>query len=479
MDLKFFYIFAILYARSSSLKYENISDCVFYNKGFEYGDDGITIICDKDPVQIFSNYEFKCSNYNLRVKSLWPGTMDFRNCRFNAFKTKFFDDFKYLQTLAIPDLELKTLEVKTFMELKNLTKIDVSRNCLTEIPPMIFINALKLQYVDFSKNSIEKISPFAFTGATSLETLDISQNLITGFDEQSFKDQTNVKMLNLSHNHIESLDLRNLTVSKLLSLDLSNNWITMLAEHIFDEFTELRTLNLSFNAISDLRIETFAFLSKMEHLNLRRTNLSSILLGTFSHQHKLISLDLSQNSLKELDFNLFLPGLSDLRSLYLAENQLTDLVDFQNSLFPQLNEFDIKNNRFNCSYLQQFMKSINWSHISLLIDPRSVNPQDTNIRGIKCEIIREESMTTSSSENTNKKFTGNIHLMKSNQQSNGDVCLILCIIVTSAFLVIFLYSNREKIFNRSNVVIHLERVRQSMQNRIVQVQYSNDGDLLH
>lgn len=473
MNSKIFLFLVISYANLtyfvvSSSKYEHFSDCSYYSIISEYmGVDNLTLICGENPGEFLYDDHFKCSNTPDGLIYDWTGRIDFQNCRFDSFETYFLQNFKFLHTLNISDLGLEKLEMKNLLESKNLLNFFASRNYLTEIPSLLFVNAANLRYADLSKNLIKSVMPLAFENAIGLEMLDLSENFITEFEEQSFKDQANLKMFNLSHNQINSLDLRSLSSRLLLSLDVSNNVLTTLIDHTFDNFIELKTLNLSFNPIGNLKVETFAYLSKLENLNLRETNISSIQLGTFSHQHKLIALDLSDNSLKVLEFNLFLPGCGDLRSLDLAGNQLTELTDFHNSLFPQLHEFGIENNRFNCTYLQGFMKSVDWKNISLIVDPRSIDTRQTNIRGIQCEKVSSDAVSVD----------GN-----SNQVSYGDLYIkytfIFICIVNSAILIIFLCINRHRIFRRKRSVPVIQAEYKSELSPSQIVEYSNEKVLL-
>lgn len=149
----------------------------------------------------------------------------------------------------------------------------------------------------------------------------------------------------------------------------------------------MERLDLSFNPVTELKPEVFLHLIKLRYLSLRQINISSIARGTFSHQQYLVSLDLSENSLKTMDFKLFLPILPLLRTLELYSNQLEELVHFRNSLLPQLREFYIQNNNFNCSYLEYFMESVNWEKLQMPIDLNLVDFERQNIRGVNCDEI--------------------------------------------------------------------------------------------
>ncbi|XP_055299406.1 toll-like receptor 7 [Sitodiplosis mosellana] len=384
MELFYFLaIFSVILANFAvfSLKYEHISDCQFFNRGPKAGDDNLTFICGESngesSVFVDTNH-FKCADVSSQDRK-WPGTIDFKNCRFRKISINFFELFISLHTFIASDIELESMETKNFRDAKNLTHLDVSHNQLTAIQPLLFFNAEKLARADFSRNAINQVDPLAFMGANNLKSLD------------------------LSHNNINQVDSKVFSTPKLSELNLSNNNLSIFEEHTFDNITELKHLNLSFNPIGDLKIEIFTYLTNLETLDLKNTGIASIQLGTFSHQQKLTLLDLSENKLQKLDFNHFLPVLPDLRSLNLDGNQLTNLSGFGNVLFPKLEHLDIRDNKFNCVYLENFMKSVNWEKLRLPIGNPTVKAGEKSIRGIRCEAGNQ----TVEAEATNIPVDGN------------------------------------------------------------------------
>lgn len=79
-----------------------------------------------------------------------------------------------------------------------------------------------------------------------------------------------------------------------------------------------------------------------------QNELTDIPIGIFSFQIKLGKLDLSQNLLKILSFDLFLPSIPYLNILLLAQKRI--------SLAPI---------KLNCDYLRKFMRSINWNDLEV------------------------------------------------------------------------------------------------------------------
>lgn len=380
-------------------KYEMISDCFYNDQGTPAGKDIVTFICsEKRDGQVFLDpYRIQCSNISPSPENEWPGTIDFKNCQFSEMpKINFFEKFSSLHTFIMSNVDLQKISSNTFRKATNIVNLSLAQNRLEEIPPVAFVNAQKLQNLNFSNNSIERIDLLAFLGLNELVSLNLPHNNLTRLDEQVFKDLTNLKHLNFSYNQINGLEANVLTLPNLQDLDLAHNDLTVINGDIFSQVRDLERLNLSFNPIAELKPKVFLYLIHLQHLSLRRTNLSSIARGTFSHQQNLVSLDLSENTLKIMDFKLFLPILPDLMNLQLASNQLGELPHFRNSLLPQLQELNIQNNNFNCSYLEYFMESVNWETLQMPIDLNLVDFDKQNIRGVNCDEI---SQTTKSRSN--------------------------------------------------------------------------------
>lgn len=470
METKILYFLAIFFAIRAklvvfSLKYDYINDCEFHDFRKNYGDDNLTIFCaetDRESNIFLNTTKFKCSNQNKILDGIWVGTIEFKDCRFRETSTNFFQRFITLHKFIGSNLELEHLDLKMFSDAKNLTYLDVSKNRLKEIQSPLFFNADKLKHIDFSKNSIERIDFMAFVGAKNLQSL------------------------NFSNNKINNLDSRTFSTPNLAVLDLSNNNLTHLEDHIFDDLINLKYLNLSFNPIGNLKIQTIAHLLDLEDLSLKHTNITSIQFGTFSHQHNLVSLDLSENHLKELDFSHFLPILPKLRSLYLNGNNLTNLEGFNNALFPQLAMLEIKDNNFNCSYLQKFMKSVNWEKLRLPIDHSSVKPEETSIRGIKCEMMAQSELEKLDEISTqNKSFEKDLmgKMAQFNRKLNANILFLnvllafVCIILLS-FFILFVVINRGRICSKWYTVTYKNQQNEKPPTTETTVEFTNHSEIL-
>lgn len=447
------------FSYSNSAKYGKISDCYFYNMGLIFGGDKLTFICAQEVKNIvfIESEKFHCTNNDMDLSNLWPGEVSFEDCKFQRIELNFFKKFPLLRVFNISDVDLETFPTREMQDAKNITKFYASHNRLKEIPALAFVNANNLRLIDFSNNTIQKVDDVAFASATNLESLDLSQNDLSEFGDQILKPLFNLRSLNLSYNKISKFDFEFLVAPNLLALDLANNKLSALNANSFHNITNLVILNLSFNPIGNLNVTTFAFLLNLQILNLRHTNISSIEMGTFSHQHNLVTLDLSENALKMLDFKLFFPIMHDLRSLYLGENQLVDLQGFRNSLFPKLNLLDMKNNLFNCSYLEHFMETVNWEHLRIALDPKSVNLREPNIRGIKCKKTKQNDK-----DDNNNPI--NDSLTRESNVSSVTVILI-CLVIVMVFGIIIAA-------NRNQIYYKIRRLTNNQQD--TNIEYANE-----
>lgn len=137
-----------------------------------------------------------------------------------------------------------------------------------------------------------------------------------------------------------------------------------------------------------------------------------------------------------------MPIMSDLQTLDLSKNQLTELESFRNEIVPQLKFLDIKSNRFNCSYLQHFMAAAKWDTLRLPVDARLTITDQENIRGINCD------KTKSALWNGHKS---NEFTMQSPNRSNNDftiieVCLITLCVCVIIVICLIVFLGRQRIF---------------------------------
>lgn len=444
-----------------------ITNCEWYNRIESVG---IIFKCIKSSnetetqEQIYNNQEFyfnasdgiECSKKNVQSyqNKQMIDAIRFENCQLYHIPYRTFKAYPYLRVLNISQLTLDSLQPEHLKGSKRAWELLAGNNALNEIPGFLFANAGSVKTVDLSYNQIHQIDAQSFIGASELNKLDLTSNQIEVLSACAFGSLVNLTHMNLSYNKINQIhsyafiglkvlyhldlshnmitvlkDLTFANLSRLMQLQLSYNQIYQIEsyafatahslmrldlshnnitdEQIFDNLYNLLHLDLSHNPINELGIGTFANLVKLEHLDLGHTNLTTIELGTFSYQRGLISLDLSENNLKSFDFGLFLPAFRYMELLYLDGNQLSDMNGFTNSLFPRLNSLGITNNKFNCSYLKKFMRSVDWEQIRLPVDRMPLNIHKTNIRGVACDPDEKEASTIYAKHNIEQNKSRN------------------------------------------------------------------------
>lgn len=366
-----------------------ISNCFYYNnKDSNYSIENVPFICagSDDNLVFVGTSKIQCSNdsWQSQLHYKWFGEIDLENCEFTKIKQKpdFSEMFLNVHTLIMSNVDLKLINMDTFFDALNMINFIII--IMTKIPIREFTIGTQLHNLDLSKNSIEQVDTFAFFVLKNVKSLDLSHNKLNNFHKNMFVNMSGLQSLNLSYNQNNKLAKDDLNFRSLTTLDLANNNLSVIERHAFDKLSHLNQLNLSSNPINEIRNETFARLFHLEHLILRQINVSRIERGTFIHQQKLISLDLSGNSLETFDFLLLHPLQYELKSLRLANNQLTELANFRHLMLLEPLLLDIQSNDFHCSYLENFMKSLDFEKIRLATDQCSMDKP--NIRGINCNI---------------------------------------------------------------------------------------------
>lgn len=423
-------------------------------------------------------------------------------------KANLFANAKQVKEVDFSFNQINRIDPTAFVDADELEILNLSGNSLMKLENQIFTKLKSLHTLDLNGNQIDEIDSLTFAGLTSLSRLDLSFNRLTGINVQSFgevslkhlnlshntisecvlKGLNNLQVLNLSHNNMTVLNettvdkspalktlivshnhIKNVTnignLSGLTELDLSYNGITSLSSNAFTKLANLADLNLAHNSIKTLDSNPFSMNSNLRHLNLSHNDLAFIKSGTFLKPYKLQSMDLSGNNFKNLDFNVFLPRLYELHSIFLDGNKLTNLNGFRRSLFPELKIIGIQNNAFNCSYLRYFFEMVAWHELNIYTD-RSGDFNEENVGGIRCKEINDDVLslitTTPSSIEVRSDTTNEIDElttlfvdekpMKSEGRSPNPkgseklefLLSALCVILT-AFLTVYIILNRDRL----------------------------------
>ena len=247
-----------------------------------------------------------------------------------------FAELTQLKSLAI--LGSNRIDLTPLKALKNLTKLTVKSQQITNVQIVAGLTGLKILNLNRNMNAQPPVTPLNLTFLTTLthlEKLDLSENAID--DITPLVHLTRLRELSLSSNHRIS-DIRPL--SKLLALEelgLLGNKVSDLRP--LRNLTQLKTLSLINNKVHDLT--PLAGLTALEELildnnsiedlsalksliNLRKLSFSANRVRDVSplqHLIKLESISMSRNRIEALAPLANLPKLYDL---YVFGNPLRD-----------------------------------------------------------------------------------------------------------------------------------------------------------
>lgn len=263
-------------------------------------------------------------------------------------------------------------DISPLMEIQYLNTVNISNNYVTDIRPLMGISGLRILYA--SGNSIT--STVSLGANTSLIELDLSFNPIGDFS--GLKKLKNLNMLNLSNTGLRPDDIENFKLlSKLYNLDITNN--TEISGEAYEQLqamipkcqithseltynfsfggsdipSDTTTLDLPGRGISDL--EPLNRFNNLQYINLSNNNISNLFFfSTTSCRESITYLNLADNEIIDLAAISYLTnlqvlnltnnsiysvtplyGLTNLRELYIAGNQLSEeqLVQL-NSFLP-------------------------------------------------------------------------------------------------------------------------------------------------
>lgn len=304
----------------------------------------------------------------------------------HSYTNRFNDEhFSQMDIVSFADcyftkLPAKVLSKFTGISNLNATSIGLKEFGVDDLPTSHW----KLDTLILTQNKLENINQEVLKQLPLLKALHLRINDIT--ELPSFVDNPELEILALMYNKLKQIPNDAFKgLAKLKHLELSYNALTSAALQ-FDEETKLEILLLNNNPIEVLRVGDFQHVKHLKGLTVEQALLRQIELGTFASLTALEKLVLSNNALKEFDFGEFLPSLQALKTLKLDGNVLTELDSNFDQIFPRLNQLVITRNKFNCTYLKEFLRT-------LRLNPSATDENDShlnnpNIRGISCKDVQ-------------------------------------------------------------------------------------------
>lgn len=266
-----------------------------------------------------------CDELKLKSVPMVPPGIKYlylRNNQIDRIDEKAFENVTDLQWLILDHnlLENSKIKGKVFSKLKQLKKLHINHNNLTEsVGPL----PKSLEDLQLTHNKITKLG--SFDGLLNLTFVHLQHNqLKEDAVSAAFKGLKSLEYLDLSFNQMSKLPSG--LPASLLTLYLDNNKISDIPDEYFKRFNGLQYLRLSHNELADSGIPGNSF------------NISS-----------LVELDLSYNKLKNI------PTVNEnLENYYLEVNELEkfEVKSFCKILGP-LSYSKIKHLRLDGNHITQ------------------------------------------------------------------------------------------------------------------------------
>lgn len=189
-----------------------------------------------------------------------------------------------------------------------------------------FLENIQLNYLNLtdSDNLVEQICSFQ----PNLTFLQLRGNNFTGLKEDVFKNCTSLTHLDLSMNNfqeVSKLTFKHLHFLQVLSL--AYNKLFIVSDDIV-QMPSLQMLDLSYNNIEDIFMNQSVSASKLTHLSLICNQLTKLFSSSqFQALGRLAELQIGNNFLLEISAP-FSPALVMLKSLELRKNKLTAIKKY-------------------------------------------------------------------------------------------------------------------------------------------------------
>lgn len=246
-------------------------------------------------------------------------TLDLSRNLLSSFPSVVLEHLHDLRILSLRDNLLTKLNDITFQTLRShLEKIDLSQNCIDEMPQHLFNRSARIKAINFDKNFITSIPSDAFTNMT-LVHLVLSYNYITDIDANAFETLENsLEYLDLERNFLTAIPAAIYNLNKLRYLYFTSNAInsiTMLP-------ATLKVLSLSSNNFSRIPVDVLINCTELSYLNMGYNTIATIETNTFSGWGgELQTLLLRNNKLSDLNYGAF-NGLDAIKEISLSFNDI-------------------------------------------------------------------------------------------------------------------------------------------------------------
>lgn len=285
---------------------------------------------------------FSIVNSNIPTISdplAFANATNLRNLRISNTTLSRFESVKShsLLELDLSGCKLKDVSKKSFVNLPNVSYINLANNNISQVDPLAFSTLLYLEELVLSDNHISSLNPDLFKNNAELVSLDLSSNPLKTFDINFVSELEKLVLKSVKLEHFTEKMASNLTY--LSHLDLSHNKINFSTTAPFEKMADLEYIDLSNNELKHLDSQIFKSNYRLQKVILDNNNftvmprfvctydnfeiyffsckncgLTSLPMNTFKHMPAVVILNLSHNRLNGINLTALqhLPSLIDL-----------------------------------------------------------------------------------------------------------------------------------------------------------------------
>ncbi|XP_069361739.1 chaoptin-like [Maniola hyperantus] len=196
-------------------------------------------------------------------------------------------DLLQLTEYYLQSNKIKKITPNMFRNMTSLVKLDLSQNKIVDIDFNSFIDLVNLTELDVSGNTfIDSIKANLFRGLYKVKSLDLFNTSLISCLNESFSGMISLKYLNVSHGQLQTIEYDTFKATGAISiLDLSYNLLEKFYVNT-SSISKLSELYLNHNKLNNVTSKTFKNLLLLEKLNLAYNNIFSIDgLQTLTHLH--------------------------------------------------------------------------------------------------------------------------------------------------------------------------------------------------
>lgn len=228
--------------------------------------------------------------------------------------------FEGLQALDLHGNMLREIP-SGLRRLQQITKLNLSRNKLTNGALEIISQMSSLKDLKLAENGLEGVLPGCIGSLSQLEILELQGNKLSSLPDE-LQELVHIRTLNITGNHFRTLPMTVLTAIPVIELLASKNALNgSLFRDSMDQAPYLQILDVSSNAITALCETNTMLMPALKTLNISNNRFAS--LPDISSWTELITLLAGENKLSKLPDGF--TTLQNLRSADFTGNDLTKL----------------------------------------------------------------------------------------------------------------------------------------------------------